>query len=93
MILPLNIANTHWVCGRIDLVRRHVDLYDSNLGPNTNRNILEPLFVMLPYVLQSADFFDARPDVEKGMHPFTHSYVENYPRQENGYAFTGLLYI
>ena len=85
--MPLNIAEFHWVLGFIDLRKRHVYLYDSALTYDTNREAFKSLWIMLPYVLRAANFFERRTDINKHMRKFSHSYVETYPRQKNGYVF------
>ena len=82
--IPLNIKETHWVLGRIDLPNRHVDIYDSTLCASTDRNKFEVLFEMLPYLMNAANLFNVRPDLNNSLEPFTHKYIENCPRQEGG---------
>ena len=82
--MPLNIKEYHWVLAYIDLRNRHVFLYDSNLNYGTNRDEFKALWIMLPYILRCANFFEGRPEIRKYMGKFSHSYVEDCPRQQNG---------
>ena len=85
--MPLNITEFHWVLGYIDLRKHHVYFYDSALTYDTKKEAFKALWIMLPYVLRAANFFEQRPDIKKHMGKFSHSYVETYPRQKNGYVF------
>ena len=66
--MPLNIAEFHWVLGFIDLQKRHVYFYDSALTYDTNREAFNALWIMLPYVLRAANFFERHPKIKKKTH-------------------------
>ena len=69
--MPLNIKEFHWVLGFIYLRKRHVYFYDSELTYDTNREAFNALWIMLPYVLRAANFFEQRPDIKKHMGKFS----------------------
>ncbi|KAF3456074.1 hypothetical protein FNV43_RR00717 [Rhamnella rubrinervis] len=85
VLMPLNIEDRHWVLANIDLVKRQIYLYDSTLSKSTYRDQFKPLWIMLPYILKQANFFVERSNIKSTMIQFSHSYVENFPKQGSRY--------
>ncbi|KAF3455787.1 hypothetical protein FNV43_RR00429 [Rhamnella rubrinervis] len=81
VLMSLNIEDRHWVLANINLVKRQIYLYDSTLSKSTYRNQFKPLWIMLPYILKQANFFAERSNIKSTMIQFSHSYVENFPKQ------------
>ncbi|KAF3438726.1 hypothetical protein FNV43_RR21490 [Rhamnella rubrinervis] len=85
VLMPLNIEDRHRVLANIDLVKRQIYLYDSTLSKSTYRDQFKPLWIMLPYILKQANFFAERSNIKSTMIQFSHSYVENFPKQGSRY--------
>ncbi|KAF3440778.1 hypothetical protein FNV43_RR19064 [Rhamnella rubrinervis] len=83
VLMPLNIEDRHWVLANIDLVKRQIYLYDSTLSKSTYRDQFKPLWIMLSYILKQANFFTERSNIKSTMIQFSHSYVENFPKQRS----------
>ncbi|KAF3448886.1 hypothetical protein FNV43_RR09602 [Rhamnella rubrinervis] len=84
VLMPLNIEDTHWVLAHIDFIDAHINFYDSTLSKSTYRDQFKPLWTMLPYILRQ-HFFKERPLIKQTMIQFSHSYVEDFPKQKRDF--------
>ncbi|KAF3442216.1 hypothetical protein FNV43_RR16132 [Rhamnella rubrinervis] len=57
--IPVNNENKHWLATEVDLVRRHVTLYDSSCSVNDDwfqTCNAESLGILFPYLLAAGGF-------------------------------------
>ena len=53
--MPINVDKKHWLAAKIDIVKRHIDLYDSSRASTQDWyqfNNVECLSVLFPYLLE-----------------------------------------
>ncbi|KAF3442892.1 hypothetical protein FNV43_RR16810 [Rhamnella rubrinervis] len=80
--LPVNNNGQHWLAAKVDLLSRHITLYDS--APYTSNDLfqcnnVECLSVLFPYLLDVGGFYDDRPELKlEGtyLRPFTMSRMD-----------------
>ncbi|KAF3437048.1 hypothetical protein FNV43_RR19801 [Rhamnella rubrinervis] len=64
--VPVNNENKYWMAAEVDLVRRHVTLYDSSCTTSNDwfqTCNAESLGVLYPYMLAAGGFYDERPEL------------------------------
>ena len=77
----MNRSNVHWILGDIDLVSRHMTLYDCRKrGDTIELDYFGRMLSMFPYLLRAAGFYRARPDIPFSLQPFTISLAADCPQ-------------
>lgn len=87
--IPLNVDRKHWVLLVLDLKKRTLYVYDSYHAAKHDKEVMlacRQIAEMMPWILKSVGFFDARKDVEDATSPFEVKRVDGIPQQDNGYV-------
>ena len=64
--MPINVDKKHWLAAKIDIVKRHIDLYDSSRASTQDWyqfNNIECLSVLFSYLLEVGGLYKERPDL------------------------------
>ena len=64
--MPINVDKKHWLAAKIDIVKRHIDLYNSSRASTQDWyqfNNIECLSVLFPYLLKVCGVYKKRPDL------------------------------
>ena len=85
--MPLNIKDTHWVLTHIDFTQLACASLQWQLKLWHKSWWVPRIMNHAPIHFELAKVFWNSPKISKEMHQFSHSYVENYPRQENKNVF------
>ena len=86
VLLSLNKGNNHWMLGDVDLVARHMTLYDSRKHGQTSQtyqvDYFAKLMPIIPYLLHATGFFKVQTDIPCSLEPFTISLAKDCPQQK-----------
>ena len=72
MYVPINNDGKHWLVGEVDIVKRHIALYDSEHKARQDWfqfNNAEPLNMLVPYILKVIGFYNHRQELTDNGNP------------------------
>ena len=90
MYLPINVEDRHWIAAHVNIVTRHVTLYDSSRAATQDWfhfNNCECLTVLFPYLLKVGGFYNHRLELTYNGTPILNAFtishidVKQYPQQ------------
>lgn len=82
--VSINIIDWHWILGRVDIINRRVDTYDSYIKDMSYCKSLEAPWTIILHVLKATNVFDTQSQLDSSVKPFKHGFEKKYPQQQNG---------
>ena len=82
--VPINIKNSHWVLGVVQLLSRKIYIYDSFteiIGPAKLKSIVTPLARVMPQILKVVHYYEEGYPID--LQEWEVQRVENLPQQTN----------
>ena len=84
VLIPINLEDNHWVVLHVDFQRKQMSIYDSMKEfreDKTYCQLLKPLQVIFPQLLEDVVFYDIRPNLHSA-EPWKLVSVDDVPQQQ-----------
>jgi Ulp1 family protease len=90
LFIPINLDEQHWIVACVDLLRRHISLYDSYIANESTEKVLQRT-ECLPVILPRLMRIGGRSSGSYDLSPFTiERILEDVPQQPLGSGTCGI---